>query len=288
MDNLIVQAYYNPSLLAVLKKLILGEDQSTYKKLPLSKYKDIVSSNLYLIDMPHDDHKIFGMSGGEYNSTRVYQENDIFLKRITFREVFNGLLKQKILVIGVYRYFEKNNYERSNVFSNFSKIPNSSNFFYVDTSPDKDFELNPKDKLFVFSQTFPDENNFYSTIKKDNKLHLKENMVSVNETIQFSKYHNKKTEEKKDNLKLFDDIGETKIKEVNNLFKDTIDHLKSLKSNMGGIKDKIDKVIPELIRKKISQLNNTNNLSVSSDGSITSNSESGVDQDNKEVDREET
>ena len=50
MDNLITQAYYNQSLLAVLKKIILGEDQTTYKKSPLYRYRDVVSANLYLID----------------------------------------------------------------------------------------------------------------------------------------------------------------------------------------------------------------------------------------------
>lgn len=39
MDNLITQAYYNPSLLTVLKKLIIGEEQNTFlKKTVLNRY----------------------------------------------------------------------------------------------------------------------------------------------------------------------------------------------------------------------------------------------------------
>ena len=52
MDNLMIQAYFNPSLLGVLKKLVIGEDQSIIRNKSLKKYKNIVSSNLYLIDIP--------------------------------------------------------------------------------------------------------------------------------------------------------------------------------------------------------------------------------------------
>lgn len=58
MDNLIVQAFYNQSLLAFLKKLIVGEDHSTISKAPLNKYSNYVSSNLYLIDLSKYEEEI--------------------------------------------------------------------------------------------------------------------------------------------------------------------------------------------------------------------------------------
>jgi potassium large conductance calcium-activated channel subfamily M alpha protein 1 len=114
MDNIIIQAYYNPSLLAVIKKLILGEDQSVYKKAPLSRYKDISSANLYIIDLPEERKTDIE------NTTTRMQENDIFTKKQTFKEVFQWFLKQKIIVIGVYRAIEiaqNRNHTFNNTFS---------------------------------------------------------------------------------------------------------------------------------------------------------------------------
>ena len=54
MDNIITQAYYNPSLLSVLKKLIVGEEiQANLKsEKVISKYSNVPSGCLYLIDLP--------------------------------------------------------------------------------------------------------------------------------------------------------------------------------------------------------------------------------------------
>ena len=52
MDNLLAQMYYNPNLLDVLKKLIIGEKEDWVKKRDLKHYKSAPSGNLYLIDMP--------------------------------------------------------------------------------------------------------------------------------------------------------------------------------------------------------------------------------------------
>lgn len=250
MDNLITQAYYNPSLLAVLKKLILGEDQSVYKKTPLSKYKEIVSANLYLIDMPNDEKKY------ETENTTRGQEHDFFMKKPLFKEIFQYFSKQKVIVIGVYRAMDSPTYVKNNTFSYFLNRNSyiGSNFYYVVTSPDPNFELNPKDKLFVLSQTFPDDDHMFNEVKKDYNMGGDEEYLKQVENGQFIKV--KKSEEKKENPKVLDQEGERKIKEVNISLRETLDYLRGLKGNINNAKERIHSVVPDLIKNKINSLNN--------------------------------
>lgn len=260
MDNLITQAYYNPSLLLVLKKLILGEDQTIYKKPPLSRYREIVSGNLYLIDLPQMDEK---RAEYDYMSTlRLNQDTDILLPRkMTFREVFHILIKKKILVIGVYRaidtavYGQKNNTFNIFNFANYAKMQTiNSNFYYVVTSPEPHFELNPKDKLFVISQTFPDEDIFNDNKKEHNHNKVNEDIIKQYENLQFIK-NSKKNEEKKDIPKVFDSVGEMKIKEVNSNLKETIDLLRTLRTTINTTKDKVEKTLVDSVKSKFASLN---------------------------------
>jgi hypothetical protein len=269
MDNLITQAYYNPSLLSVLKKLILGEDQSIYKKTPLNKYKDIISANLYLIDIPADPKND---TDNNNTTTRNPVLDDLNFK-MTFMDVFQVLLKRKIIVIGVYRA-DYTSWGMTNArpfikstsnlgphinysFINFDKTPQNSNFYYVVTSPEPSFKLNPRDKLFVLSQSYPDDDMFIEgKVEKVNKMD--DDILKQYESNQFKTI--KKNEEKKDNPRVFDQTGEDKIKKVNVSLKETIDSLKDLKSNIIKIKDKIEKNICESIYQKINNLNVNNKI----------------------------
>jgi hypothetical protein len=248
MDNIITQAYYNPSLLAVLKKLILGEDQTTYKKAPLSKYKNINSSNLYIVDLI-DERKY---ETDDQTGTRHNEHDGLMGKKVqTFKDVFLSYLKQKIVVLGVYRAIDGvrgsggtiNTYMRTTI---------NSNFYYVVTSPPPEFELNPKDKLFVLSQTYPDEDHIDNKKGVVSKLGSNDIMKQL-EMFQFGKTNKK--EDKKENQKLLDQEGEKKIKEVKNSLAELIDNLKSLKTCISNSKEKVDRELPYYIKKKIGSLN---------------------------------
>ena len=143
MDNIITQAYYNPSLLSVLKKLIVGEEMQTNLKSEknISRYLDVPSGSLYLIDLPLSLFK----KDNEFN-------NDY---HISFEKVFSMLLKKKIIVIGVYRYGSLSktiDQEKDTInLGNF----NDTYFYYVVTAPEPDFVVNQKDQLFVISPEYP-------------------------------------------------------------------------------------------------------------------------------------
>ena len=143
MDNIITQAYYNPSLLSVLKKLIVGEEMQTNLKSEkvIGKYTNVPSGCLYLIDLPLSLFK----KEAEFN-------NDY---HISFEKVFNTLLKKKIIVIGVYRYGSLNkkiDQEKETLsIGGF----NDTYFYYVVTAPEPDFIVNQKDQLFVISPEYP-------------------------------------------------------------------------------------------------------------------------------------
>ena len=155
MDNIIVQAYYNPSLLSVLKKLIVGDELQnnlTGEKV-LSKYTNVPSGCLYLIDLP----------------LTLFQKPNEFINNynIPFDNIYNTLLKKKIIVIGVYRYGSLNKkveQEKETISLNYF---NDTNFYYVVTAPEPDFIVNQKDKLFVISPEYPNPESF-EEIKHEN------------------------------------------------------------------------------------------------------------------------
>ncbi len=247
MDNLITQAYYNPSLLSVLKKLILGEDQSIYKKTPLNKYKDIVSSNLYIIDIPVE-------SKNETDNT--YTMNDGSKSQLLFKDIFHMLLKKNIVVIGVYR---------ANI-SNNAKINDKNNshiFYYVVTSPQPSFKLSMKDKLFVLSQSFQSDIIFMHNIESKTNNH--EDVVLNQYENMYFKNANKK-EEKKEITRPTDHMGEIKIKEVNALLKDTISCLEELRIGMRNAVVDIDLTIRDAIKDKIEKLSGGDRVKMAHEG----------------------
>jgi hypothetical protein len=277
MDNLITQAYYNQSLLSVLKKLILGEDQSAYKKPPLNRYKNIVSANLYLIDIPQEENeKRFNQFTDNSASLLRNFTNDVEIggvKKLLFKDMFIRMLKRKITVIGIYRSIESqqggfgvNRFNTmNNIYLNYSKVvshPSVSNFYYVCTSPPPDFEIHPKDKLFVLSQVFPEEEVFNPENRKINKMN-EEGGILTHENNQFNKF-NKKQEEKKENTKIFDQTGENKIKEVNSSLKETLQQLQNLKNYINISKEKIDRTLVDSVKNKINDIFKQNKLEASS------------------------
>ena len=251
MDNLLVQAYYNKSLLAVLKKLILGEDQSVYKKPPLNRYRQIVSSNLYLIDNPFDsEDKIRDFLNTEILENKDPDERDFIPgRKLRFDEIFSYLLQKGILLIGIYRSIDSVISSKTNHNSYFFERKNS-NFYFVYTSPDKKDSLDFKDKLFVLSQSFP-----------ENLLEPRKPILKYQSTLEGNPFRNyiasnlKKTEEKKDpKFETIDKTGTNKIKEINSLLKEVNTEIDELKDNLIGINDDIYINLANEIRKKISGL----------------------------------
>ena len=183
MDNIITQAYYNPSLLSVLKKLIVGDEveNNLKKENVINKYSNVPSGSLYLIDLPLSLFK------------KEEQKNTI-----TFQKVFNSLLQKKIIVIGVYRYgsltkkFEK---EKEILPSDNANMNSKNSFFYyVVTAPEHNFVLNLKDKLFIISPEYPLPETFEENVSEDkddnmseddnniiNNTHLRNNEISKKE-----------------------------------------------------------------------------------------------------------
>ena len=234
MDNLITQAYYNPSLLTVLKKLIIGEEQNTYlKKTVLNRYMNVPSGNLYLIDLPL--HVFNGLSGIDH--------------RIKFEDVFHTLLQKRILVIGVYRAGEIegdsiNNVSTDNKLSSSMKMTSSSNFYYVVTAPEENFDVGPQDKLFVICTEFPRDNLMGGVETEDN-------VVNTMDTPTFK--INRK-EEKKEMAKELDEETEEKIKNLSEELKETQIGLEDLQKCMNkGINDS-SKIIDDNVIKKINSL----------------------------------
>lgn len=245
MDNLLVQAYYNKSLLDVLKKIILGEDQSIYKKPPLNMYRQIVSSNLYLIDNPFDsDEKIKDFLYIDKDNREIIQD-----KKLNFKEVFNYLLNKGILMIGIYRSIDSVGNSKTNINTHFLD-KNSSNFYFVYTSPNKLDNLDNRDKLFVLSQSYPDH-----LLEATKPKQLLQNTMEGNPFKNHIASNLKKTEERKEpKFESVDKVGITKIKEINNLLKDVNSEIEVLKDSLITLHDNINLDIANEIRRKISSL----------------------------------
>lgn len=255
MDNVVVQAYYNPSLLNVLKKLIIGDQQNnSLKKTVLEKYSRVASGNLYLIDMP--------MNLFEESSTHSNGDS------VMFEQVFNIMLQKKMIVIGVYR--EGNLLETgksegmsidvrltSTIKTNIG-VSNKDMNYYVVTAPEQTFQVNARDKLFVISTEYPSEE---MLLTKDNDKRLRvgidvdgEDELIDNDPINGLKVHNKKFDEKKDWLKEIDEEGETKLKMLNNEMKETFDLIHETASLMKKTEETRDMIIKEGIQSKLGSL----------------------------------
>lgn len=243
MDNVLSQAYYNPSLLAVLKKLIVGKDQATLKLSNLFRYKNVTEGNLYLMDMP--------------------LQNNLEEKGMNYSTIFKQMLKRNIIVIGVYKAGElTSNNERTvqakikTVYKQVNKNNSNQNglsdscFYYVVTAPKGSFEVSQRDKLFVLSHVFPSE----EVINKRKLQKKKTDHLNIDSNDDFffnSKNFSKKVEEKKEIKRKIDTEGEQQLQSFNDELISTKDLLAKLEEAIEQSQKESEMIINDCITKKI-------------------------------------
>ena len=236
MDNVITQAYYNPSLLSVLKKLIVGDEiPNNFKREKLvDKYSNVPSGSLYLIDFP---------------SFLLKESNSNSLNEITFDRIFNCLLKKKIIVIGVYRYgILKEKCENEN-----GKTSNHKElcFYYVVTAPEQNFVVNEKDKLFVISLEYPKP----EVLDKD----FNEDLFQKNEEFDFKENLRGKTRKATRNREIkkeIDEEVECKLVNFNQSLANTQVLIDDIEKTIVKITDESPKYIQNSIKKKLDGIKN--------------------------------
>ena len=241
MDNVITQAYYNPSLLSVLKKLIVGDEQTNLKnKNILNRYSNITSGNLYLINMPMG----------------IFPNNILTYGKVKFEDVFKIFIQKKIIVIGVYRSGELNanpNISGENKINYNIKMKNfgESSFYYVVTAPEENFEVSPKDKLFVIAPEYPDIDSLNNGGQNNNK---DEDLISSDDPVGNFKVHTKKIEEKKEIRREIDEEGEEKLKNFNEELKETRSLLDDIQNCINKVQNDSNKIIANSIKKKLNAI----------------------------------
>ena len=241
MDNIITQAYYNPSLLSVLKKLIVGEEIQTNLKSEkeLSKYSDVPSGSLYLIDLPLTLFQ---------KDKKKDVSNDF---QISFENVFNTLLKKKIIVIGVYRYgslTKKIEQEKETIsFSNF----NDNYFYYVVTAPEPDFIVNMKDQLFVISPEYPKHENFEELTQEN--FNITKRNINLRD---YNKNRNIKSFRIKELTKKMDEEMENKLVNFNLNLEKTKGLIDEIEININKITKESNAYITDSIKKKLNEIKN--------------------------------
>jgi len=263
MDNLMSQIYYNPNLLGVIKKIIMGESQKKIINNSLKHYYNVKSGNLYLIDMPPlEDFKELSVDKDSKDS----DDKDNKKAEINFKVVFQYLLMtKKMITIGVYKenIIKKGNNTlnetkkrktlikgRINIFSS-----SEENFYYVVTSPSPDFKVTNKDKLFVMSTIYPGKNlgakiNLNNQIQKDDQFDIEKNEIE--------KLSNKiKSFEAKQNL---DEEGKKKLEHLNKTIDEMKELLASTKQTISNLGLEAKGKIEESIRTTIQGIYETNNL----------------------------
>ncbi len=228
MDNLMSQIYYNPNLLTVVKKLIAGDNELKINKNDIKDYLEIPSGNLFLINMPLNLNE---------NIEKIFDENEDDNNFLTFGNVYKYLLKNNMVCMGIYKH--DNIYEES--------------FYYVVTSPPKNFKLNEKDKLFVISLVFPD---------KINSIDINNNNVN---SIEFN--NEKKINQNKNKKNVFKDLnktidieGENKIRKLYETINNMKLMVKNVRNNILNLNVKIKNNIEESINSTISEIYNKNKL----------------------------
>ena len=241
MDNVITQAYYNPSLLSVLKKLIVGDEQSNLKnKNILNRYSNITSGNLYLINMPMG----------------IFPNNILTYGKVKFEDVFKIFIQKKMIVIGVYRSGELNanpNISGENKINYNIKMKNfgESSFYYVVTAPEENFEVSPKDKLFVIAPEYPDIDSLNNGGQNNNK---DEDLISSDDPVGNFKVHTKKIEEKKEIRREIDEEGEEKLKNFNEELKETRSLLDDIQNCINKVQNDSNKIIANSVKKKLNAI----------------------------------
>jgi len=228
MDNVITQAYYNPSLLSVLKKLIVGDElQNNFKRESImNKYINTPSGSLYLIDLP---------------LSLFQKESSNSINFIYFDRIFNCLLRKKIIVIGVYRCGFLNQKDKNTLINSHK----DSNFYFVVTAPEKNFEVNVKDKLFVISPEYPKP----EMLEKD----FTENLLEINEEIEFKENIRVKNRKLTVNeiKKEIDEEAQIKLIDFNQSLENTKILIDDIENSFNKISNESNKYIKDSIKKKL-------------------------------------
>ena len=241
MDNIITQAYYNPSLLSVLKKLIVGEEIQTNLKSEkvISKYSNVPSGCLYLIDLP------LNLFSKEKN-----KEIDCELQ-ISFENVLNTLLKKKIIVIGVYRYgslTKKIEQEKETIsLGNYS----DNYFYYVVTAPEPDFIVNIKDKLFVISPEYPKPENFEELAQEN--YNIRKRNINLRD---YNKNRNVKSFRINEITKKMDEEMENKLVNFNLNLEKTRGLIDDIEISINKVTKESNAYINNSIKKKLNEIKN--------------------------------
>ena len=240
MDNITTQAYYNPSLLSVVKKLIISEDNQNNSVIEnsINKYSSIPSGSLYLIDLP----------------VSLFLKEDEFNKddHISFSKVFNILLQKKMIVIGVYRYgslVKKRDEEPENILIN---NLNDSYFYYVVTAPEMSFKVSGKDKLFVISPDYPQFDHFEES-KRSNYIISGKNLNLLEYNKNTSKIKNVKINKKEAQG---DEQFELKLINFNNKLEKISNIIDDIDNCVNEITSESNDYIRDAIRKKLNGIKN--------------------------------
>ena len=238
MDNVITQAYYNPSLLSVLKKLIVGDEiQNNFKRESIiNKYNNIPSGSLYLIDLP--------LSLFQKSSRDV-------VNNIKFDKIFNCLLKKKIIVIGIYRYGFLNQTNDNN--NNPINSHKDSNFYFVVTAPEGNFIVNSKDKLFVISPEYPkpeilEKNQVANYFQKDEAIEFKENL----------RVKTRKISENEEVKKEIDEEAEIKLTNFNQSLENTKNMIEDIEKSFNKVSEESSQYIKDSVKRKLNNIKNQN------------------------------
>ena len=240
MDNITTQAYYNPSLLSVVKKLIISEDSQSNSVIEnsINKYSSIPSGSLYLIDLP----------------ISLFLKEDEFNKddHISFSKVFNILLQKKMIVIGVYRYgslVKKRDEEPENILIN---NLNDSYFYYVVTAPEMSFKVSGKDKLFVISPDYPQFDHFEES-KRSNYIISGKNLNLLEYNKNTSNIKNIRINKKEAQG---DEQFELKLINFNNKLEKISNIIDDIDNCVNEITSESNDYIRDAIRKKLNGIKN--------------------------------
>ena len=240
----------------------MGENQKKIINNSLKKYYNIKSGNLYLIDMPplEDIKDVY------VNKDNNDKDDEDIQVEINFKDIFKYLLiHKKMITIGLYKKYtqkkenitsDQSKKEKTNIKSDLNNIYYSEqSHYYVVTSPNPDFKVTNKDKLFVISTIYPGKNLDLKT-NSENQIQNSEQFTMDKNEIE--RQNNKmRNLESKQNL---DREGEKKLEKIN----DTIDEMKillnSTKNTLLELGIKTKQIIPESIKSTITNIYQTNNL----------------------------
>ena len=128
------------------------------------------------------------------------------------------------------------------------KISSNEVFYYVVTTPEEDFEVTSRDRLFVISPEYPDIDILISNEQNNNK---DEDLISSDDPVGNFKVHNKKVEEKKEIRREIDEEGEEKLKNFNEELKETRSLLDDIQNCINKVQNDSNKIIANSIKKKL-------------------------------------